>query len=246
MEDTLEVNLQDYIDLYNRGLKLNRIKPLKNQTYQLFKLSGLDIRVVNRRETYSKPDAYKKTQYFVKANEYFYMIPVTTIKGTIVGFILRGVLKSDYSTVSRKFSSRDNQVPLMFGFDKRFQKYDEQAEKYNKCLPIIVCEGSKDCLMLKQIYPYVVANNTSSMGLNAPVLRNISNTFLLAYDNDKAGMEGMKKDKRVLRGIGAYVDSIQLHEGFKDCADYIGHPKEFEELKKQVKTKLKRLFEIGK
>ena len=27
--------------------------------------------------------------------------------------------------------------------------------------------------MLKQIYPYVLANNTSSMGVNAQVLRNI-------------------------------------------------------------------------
>lgn len=246
MEDTIEVDIQDYIDLYNKGLKLNKIKPLNNQTYKLFKSSGLDIRVVNRRETYSKPSAYKKTQYFVKSNEYFYMIPVTTIKGTIVGFILRGVLKSDYSTVSRKFNNREGQVPLMFGFDKRFQKYDAQVEKHNKCLPIIVCEGSKDCLMLKRIYPYVVANNTSSMGLNASVLRNISNTFLLAYDNDKAGMDGIQKDKKVLRSMGAYVDSIQLHNGFKDCADYLGHPKEFEELTKQVKKKLRELFEIGK
>lgn len=246
MSDTLEVDIQDYINLYNKGVRLNRIKPLNNQTYKLFKSSGLDIRVVHRKETYSRPNAYKKTQYFAKANEYFYMIPVTTVKGTIVGFILRGVLKSDYSTVSRTFNSYDNQVPLMFGFDKRFQKYDEQSEKHNKCFPIIVCEGSKDCLMLKRIYPYVVANNTSSMGLNAPVLRNISDSFLLAYDNDKAGMEGIEKDKRVLRGMGAYVDSIKLHDGFKDCADYLGHPKEFEELKKQIRLKLKRLFEIGK
>ena len=51
MEDeTLEVNIQDYIDLYNKGLKIDKIKPLKNQTYELFKSSGLDIRICKRKE----------------------------------------------------------------------------------------------------------------------------------------------------------------------------------------------------
>ena len=48
------------------------------------------------------------------------MIPVTTIKETIVGFILRGVLRSDYSTVSREFKDNIKRVPLMFGFNKNF------------------------------------------------------------------------------------------------------------------------------
>ena len=244
MEDTNTVNIQDYIDLYNRGIKLDGIKPLNNQTYKLFKESGLDIRIIQRSMTYSNARAYSKIKYFVKGNEYFYMIPVTTVKGTIVGFIVRGVLKSDYNTVSRTFSSYETKVPLMFGFDKKFLNYDRQAEKNNKCYPIIVCEGSKDCMMLKKIYPYVLANNTSSMGLNAQILRNISDSFLLAYDNDQAGAEGIEKDKRILRGLGAYVESIKLHNGFKDCADYLGHPKEFEELKTQIKRKLKSLYEI--
>ena len=134
----------------------------------------------------------------------------------------------------------------MFGFDKAFLKYDKDYKRKNKCYPIIVCEGSKDCLMLKKYYPYVVANNTSSMGINAHVLRNISDSFLLAYDNDKAGQEGIKKDKKVLRNMGAYVDSIKLHDGFKDCADYLDFPEKFEELKAQIKRKLKGLYEIRK
>lgn len=244
MEDTNTVNIQDYIDLYNQGIKLDGIKPLNNQTYKLFKESGLDIRIIKRSQTYANARAYSKIKYFVKNNEFFYMIPVTTVKGTIVGFIVRGVLNSDYNTVSRTFSSYEAKVPLMFGFDKKFLLYDKQAEKGNKCYPIIVCEGSKDCMMLKKIYPYVLANNTSSMGLNAQVLRNISDSFLLAYDNDQAGEEGIEKDKKILRNLGAYVESIKLHKGFKDCADYLGHPKEFSELTTQIKRKLKSLYQI--
>ena len=54
----------------------------------------------------------------------------------------------------------------------------------------------------------------------------------------------MEKDKKILRSLGAYVESIKLHDGFKDCADYLGHPEEFEELKTQVKRKLKSLYRI--
>jgi DNA primase len=244
VEDTNTVNIQDYIDLYNQGIKLDGIKPLNNQTYKLFKESGLDIRIIKRSQTYANARAYSKIKYFVKNNEFFYMIPVTTVKGTIVGFIVRGVLNSDYNTVSRTFSSYEAKVPLMFGFDRKFLLYDKQAEKGNKCYPIIVCEGSKDCMMLKKIYPYVLANNTSSMGLNAQVLRNISDSFLLAYDNDQAGEEGIEKDKKILRNLGAYVESIKLHKGFKDCADYLGHPEEFSELTTQIKRKLKSLYQI--
>ena len=243
---TQEVDIQDYIELYERGISLKAIKPLKNQTYRLFRKSGMDIRVVHRSEVYKKADAYQKIRFFIKDNDYFYMIPVTTIKGTIVGFILRSVIGSSYNTVSRSFTDPEKQVPLMFGFDKAFLTYDKNCKKRGCCFPIIVCEGSKDCLMLKRIYPYVVANNTSSMGLNAHILRNISNSFLLAYDNDEAGKEGIEKDKKILRNLGAYVDSVVLHDGFKDCADYLDHPLKFMSLRSQIKKKLKSLYEIGK
>ena len=246
MTDTSEVNIQDYIELYETGMGLDKIKPLTNQTYRLFlKCKDAGIRIVHRNQAYKNVKAFNKIKFFTKVQDYFYMIPVTTIKGTIVGFILRSVTgKSSYNTISRSFKSYETQVPLMFGFDKKFLNYDSDYSKRNKCYPIIVCEGCKDCLMLKTIYPYVLANNTSSMGLNAYVLRNISDSFLLAYDNDKAGKEGMEKDKRVLRNMGAYVDSINLHDGFKDCAEYYGRPVEFKQLKEQIKKKLKSLYLI--
>ena len=242
MQKVTEVNIQDYIDLYNEGLKLDEIKPLQNATYRLFKSSGLDIRIVHRSASYSDPKAYEKMKHFGLQNDYFYMIPITTIKGTIVGFIVRAVLKHDYNTISRTFSSYYVRVPLMYGFDKSFLTYDKRSAERGRCYPIIVCEGSKDCMMLKRFYPYVVANNTSSMGINAQVLRTISNSFILAYDNDKAGAEGMERDKKVLRGLGAYVDSLKLHEGIKDCAEYLDHPKEFKELKSQIRRKIEGLL----
>lgn len=240
--EQVRVNIEDYINLYEGGLKLDQIKPLQNQTYRLFKSSNIDIRIVSSRSTLNNFSAFKKIEFFMMGNDYFYMIPVTTIKGTIIGFILRGVTSKSYSTISREFSATDKKVPLMFGFDKSFANYDEQCLKKGGALPIIVCEGSKDCLMLKKLYPYVLANNTSSMGLNATVLRNISDKFLLAYDNDKPGQDGIARDKKLLRNMGCYVDNIRLHNQYKDCADYLDDPAAFKLLASQIKTKLRNLF----
>lgn len=240
------VNIEDYIELYNNGLKLSQIKPLKNQTYKIFKASGIDIRIVKRDKTYENVDAFQKIKHFTVNNEYFYMIPVTTVKETIVGFILRGVLQSDYATVSREFSDNSKRVPLMFGFNKKFESFDT----YKTCPPIVICEGSKDCIFLKQFYPFTVAVNTSSMGLNAQVLINLSNKFVLAYDNDKAGQDGIDRDKRTLRSLGAQVVSLELDKSrdennkflIKDCSDYIKYPNKMNKLKEELQYKLKRVM----
>jgi hypothetical protein len=235
------VNIEDYIELYKKGLKLSQIKPLRNQTYKIFKASGIDIRIVKRDKTYENAMAFPKIKHFTVNNEYFYMIPVTTVKETIVGFILRGVTKSDYATVSREFSESGKRVPLMFGFNKKFESFDS----HETCPPIVICEGSKDAIFVKQFYPYTLAINTSSMGLNAQVLINISNKFVLAYDNDSAGQEGIKRDKRTFRNLGAQVTSLELdsskdEEGkflIKDCSDYIKYPKKIPKLKESSTIK---------
>lgn len=239
------VNIEDYIKLYKEGLKLSQIKPLKNQTYKIFKASRVDIRVVKRDKTYENAQAFQKIKHFTVNNEYFYMIPVTTVKETIVGFILRGVTKSDYSTVSREFSESSKRVPLMFGFNKNFESFDN----HKTCPPIVICEGSKDCLFLKQFYPYTLAINTSSMGLNAQVLINLSNKFVLAYDNDKAGQEGIDRDKRTFRNLGAQVTALELDKSMdengkfliKDCSDYIKYPNKIGKLKEELYYKIKRV-----
>lgn len=242
-----KVNIQEYIDLYNKSIPITNIKPLEGQTFKIFKLSGTDIRIGNRNLVYEDSNAFQKIKYFILKNEYFYMVPMTTVKGTIVGFIIRGVFTSDYSTITKSFSGFQSQVPIMYGFDRQFAEYD----KGKKCYPIVVCEGCKDAMTLKKMYPYVLSNNTSSMGTNANILRNISNKFLLAYDNDKAGEDGMNKDKDILRAMGAYVDSIKLPEGVKDCTDYIINPvtcelskENFSKLRDQMSKKLKSLYEI--
>jgi len=234
-----KVNIKDYIKLYEKGWGLNEIEPIPNSTYKIFATAkGADIRVVDRRLVYEDPLAFEKIKHFVNENKFFYMIPIKTVRNTIVGFILRGVSGHSYNTLSREFSDFSKQVPLMYGFDSSFKKLDEAEVSY----PIVICEGCKDCLAIKRFYPYVLANNTSSMGLNLPILRNISNKFLLAYDNDKAGKEGIERDREALWRSGAIVETLNLDEGFKDCADYVKNPEKMVGLVKRLRKKLKFLY----
>ena len=235
--ETLNVNIDEYIELYNKGIPLSAIKPLDNQTYKIFRASNVDVRIIRREQTYDNPNALLKIRHFINNNKNFYMIPVTTINGTIVGFIVRGVFKSDYATVSREFDDISKRVPLLFGFDEKFKNF----ENHRTCPPIVVCEGSKDCLFLKHYYPYVVAVNTSSMGLSSQVLINLTNKFILAYDNDSAGQEGIERDKKILRGLGAQVVSLELDKSVKDCADYIKYPEKIKALKEELHYKFDRV-----
>jgi len=236
-----KVVIEKYIELYKRGYSIRDIKPIKNdQTYEVFVNSKYDIRVIDRNLVYEDPMAFQRIDYFLTKNEFFYMIPMLTIKETIVGFILRGAFRKDYSTVYREFTDAKLRVPVMFGFDKSFATLDEKPE----CYPIVICEGCKDCMVLKRFYPYVLANNTSSMGLNADILSNISNKFLLAYDNDDAGRDGMARDKKILRSKGFVVDSLDITGDFKDCADHIKSPREFKNLIIQMRNKLKMLYNL--
>ena len=82
------------------------------------------------------------------------------------------------------------------------------------------------------------------MGLNAVILRNLSDRFLLAYDNDSAGKEGMKKDRGILSKTGAFVTTLELDKGFKDCAEYLESPDKLEILGQRLKLNLKKLYEI--
>ena len=133
----------------------------------------------------------------------------------------------------------------MFGFNKAFKSFDN----YKTCPPIVICEGSKDCIFLKQFYPYTVSINTSSMGLNTQVLINLTNKFVLAYDNDKAGQDGIYRDKKILRSLGAQVVSLELDRTLdengkfiiKDCSDYIKFPNKMSKLKEELYYKIKRV-----
>lgn len=235
------------IQLYKSGISIKRVNPIDNQTYKVLITSNVDIRIIDRDKyiaEISTSEALKKLtrDSEMYSNRFVYIIPLQTIKGTIVGFILRSVFGKNYATINKTFTDKNKKLPIMFGFYEDFRTFDN----YNTCKPIIICEGLKDCITLKKIYPYVLSNNTSSMGINLQVLSNLTDKFILIYDNDDAGNKGMDLDVKRAQELHYFVVKISPKSCYKDCADCYENEEDFNEFTKIVQTTIKQLEDQDK
>jgi DNA primase len=236
------VNIDDYILLHSKGIPLNKVRPIANQTYDVLKDSNVDVRIIDRDKNLALIYRLAQLGTFSKdtktnSHRFFYSIPIQTVSGTIAGFIYRTVFDKQYTTVSRDFSDKEHKVPLMFGFYKDFADYD----KSNDCKPIIVCEGLKDCITLKKIYPYVLSNNTSHMGINLQVLSNLTNKFILIYDSDTAGQEGTLADIAKVQKLKYDVIELKVGHGYKDVTDCSEDKTYFDNFKTQLLESIRLL-----
>lgn len=235
-------SLEGYKALYNRGINIREINLLSNESFYVFLKSKVDIRLIAIKENYDiittldkmkyfinqvrKNDIYRSKRFNVGIKEsYFYMIPIQTVKGTIVGFVCRFICKNFISSVlyfstPTFIKDKVKQLPAMFGFYKDFEDYDS----HRNCKPIVVCEGIKDCIYIKQFYPYVLSNNTSNLGSSIYLLRELTNKVILLYDNDKTGNKTTLSDTKRLNNLGIQTVSLELDDEFKDPANYIRDP----------------------
>ena len=237
-----KVKIEDYIALHESGIPLKKVKPIANQTFEVLKNCNVDVRIIDRDKNLNRLYNLGQLGTFSKdtvehSHRYFYSIPLQTITGTIVGFIYRTVYGKAYTTVSRSFIDKEHKVPLMFGFYKDFEDYDT----HDHCKPIIVCEGLKDCITLKKIYPYVLSNNTSHMGINLQVLSNLTNKFILIYDNDKAGQDGTIADIEKAQKMKFDVIEMKISHGYKDITDCSENVAQFAKIKESLLDSINRL-----
>jgi DNA primase len=222
---------------YYRGIDYNYINRKSTiETFNVLYLSNEKdntcIKLVDRNKSFdyiAKLDVFYKNigidtlkiKHFLNNNRFFYMIPIQTIKGTIVSFIFRSVFKKDYASIPSDHTEVVKKIPLMFGWYKDFLNYNSE--------PIVVCEGLKDCIYLKQFYPYVLANNTDSIRINANVLLNYTQNIIIFYDSDKTGINSSKEDKNLCVNLGINVRTISIKDilndyDFKDVAELINFP----------------------
>lgn len=254
-------SLERYIQLYSKGIDIKNIQPLSNETYKIFSRANTSIRLVNIKENYDfftrsgkvkhfiscvrKVDIYRSIKYNIEVKDsYIYMIPIQTIKGTIVGFIFRGLygnLKNapKYHTTTSEVTDRIKKVPYMYGFYKDFESFDS----HEYCKPIIVVEGAKDCIYIKQFYPYTLSTNTNKLGFNANILRELTDKIILCLDNDKGGKEYSQELKNLVK-LGFNVSSVKLDEGIKDPCTYLKYPELEMGFQKRVLRAVEELEEV--
>lgn len=88
--------------------------------------------------------------------------------------------------------------------------------------PIVVCEGTMDRDYLRSLYPNVVACLTSSLTkIQLELICKLTNTVILAYDNDETGNKSYWKDKKTLEERGVFVKRLKHPEGLKDPGDVV-------------------------
>ena len=131
---------------------------------------------------------------FIHENPYFWLIPLKTSSNTIFGFILKSYDKKAYRNIFNK-----NHISCFFGFHN-FENF-----RYN--YPIVLCEGTKDQIVLSRLYPYTLACLTS--GLNGfddiAIIRQLTNKVILCYDNDEPGKKSALRDREKLMKAGCKV-----------------------------------------
>ncbi len=240
--------LQLHIDIFKSGIPIQKIKPLKNETYKILVKSKSPVHIVNREGIYGIVGMIQsKIAHFINnlpldnsGKAYFYAIPIQTINGNIAGMIFRNILgKSTYYSFFPKASEREKSISLNYGFYPCFQDFDR--EERSNCFPVVIVEGLKDAIFLKQFYPYVIANNTSSLGFNAQILRNITDRILLCYDNDKTGKMTTESDLRLLKSLRFKVRSFDLPPFVKDAGELINYPDKINQFKEGFMSILEQL-----
>ena len=168
---------------------------------------GLPVTLVKTSKVIKDIYPLKSLYDFFKTHPYFWMIPIATPTDKVVGFILRGFHKKEYRTVF----DHPNLAPL-FGFE------DFKDFKTNK--PVILCEGAKDAIYLKSIYPYVLSLNTSSItNVNLEIISKLTDKLILCYDNDSVGIKSSKEDCQLLKSKFFACECITPTH--KDCAEFI-------------------------
>lgn len=242
MERREKINIDNYIELHATGVPLSKVKPIDNQTFRVLRDCNVDVRIIDREKNLARLYTLGSLGKFSKdtskvSHRFFYSIPLQTVSGTVVGFIYRTVFGKSYTTVTRSFDNKECKVPIMFGFYKDFEDYDNSHD----CKPIIVCEGLKDCITLKKIYPYVLSNNTSHMGINLQVLSNLTNKFILIYDNDMAGKKGILADITRTQKMKYDVIEMKLAYGYKDITDCSENSELFQRIKTSILDSIDKL-----
>lgn len=128
----------------------------------------------------------------------------------------------------------DNQVYSItfrsLNSDKRFLKYGEFSSlmyglgelpldfKYGT--PLIIVEGNIDTDSMKQIYPYTLGALTANLTNNQiQLLSHLTNTVILAFDNDSAGQQGIRTAMKRLDNMK--VLKFDHYGKLKDTGDLI-------------------------
>ena len=207
-----DCNLADYIRLYNSGVSifdLKKEKLLTNKEYVAYisKDYANPIKLVSYKQSFSIIPYDPAMFHFYKNHDLFWMIPLETIEGLIIGFIFRSFFDKAYRTISfSEFS-----IPYGLGNFGNFNIND----------PIILIEGTRDCIFSQKIiYPYSLSINMAKISLDLiAILTKFSNKFIYIPDTDPTGFETSKHNQNLFKEVSMEKDprEFETDQHYSGC-----------------------------
>jgi hypothetical protein len=138
------------------------------------------------------------------------------LNGKMISIIFRSVLAKDFMDYSITYN--------LYGLDNM-----DSSFKYGDYL--ILTEGIYDADSFRHIYPNTLAMLTSNITLmQSEVLKTMTNKFIIAFDDDKAGDAGFKK---AIQRLGTDIKKLNIFYGDKDLGvmeeQKVSNPSGFQE-----------------
>lgn len=152
------------------------------------------------------------------------------MNGNLISIVFRSASAKEFMNYSLFYS--------IYGYDMIDPNF-----KYGDWL--VVTEGLYDADVFRQIYPNVVATQTSNVTvIQAAVLKTMTNRFIIAFDDDKAGISGFSK---AVHRLGDNIKRLPIFSGDKDLGEMEEYrykaPQEFSIRYKFYEEELQKCFE---
>lgn len=211
--------LRKFCELYDAAVEtssVHKLKPLKNnEEWEAFRtVKGLPPAIVSVKEHHRHVPAYSPFYRFYNANKLFWIIPCG-VPGGIAGFVLRAFKVTDPKQKFVHFAVKDG-PDLLYGWED-FHDFRPDRD------PVILTEGIKDALFLKQFHPYTLACLTSSVSeFTLKILSRMTRNVVLAFDMDKAGRSGVKKVREGLTNAKVVWTALMPPYANTDWGGYWG------------------------
>lgn len=224
--------LSDFVKLYKKSIPIHNLVNEDNENFKCFSMkNGLPVGMVFVKDCIELLYPLKRFYKYFEENPCFWMIPLATPSKKIIGFVIRGYNRKEYRTI---FDYSEENLSPLFGW--------EDFNDFKADTPVIICEGVKDAIWLKQYYKYTLALNGSEItSSNLEIFKNIFNKVILCYDNDDnlVGEKSANKDKDTFSGMGVICKTI--YPPNKDCAMFIENEKGLEDFLNTLKTNIEIL-----
>ena len=116
--------------------------------------------------------------------------------------------------ISIVFRSLDKKEFMDYSYFYSLYGYDMMDSNFKYGDYLIVTEGLYDADTIRQIYPNVVATQTSNITLlQRDILLSMTDRFILGFDADDAGENGFKK---ALQRLGTDIKKLPIYGSDKD------------------------------